>query len=73
MPSRNMQVRSTAACAIDRKTLETASAAYQAMTGQLPTSQDALLQEELIRVRVDGLEFATDGTIVVVPGGPCDE
>ena len=43
------------------------------MTGQLPTSHDAFLQEDLIRVRVDGLEFATDGTIVVVPGGPCDE
>jgi hypothetical protein len=60
-----------AACPIDRQTIETALEAYEILNGALPTSQQDLLDAQLIRELSVRYEITAEGAIVPAPGSPC--
>lgn len=61
----------TQVCAVDLKTMQTAVDAYLAITGAMPTSEDDLVTQGLIREPSAGVDVAADGTVMPAPGGPC--
>lgn len=60
-----------AACDIDRQTLETVVAAYEALNGTPPTSQDDLIADKWIEEASPRFLITPDGLIVASPGSPC--
>ncbi len=61
----------TAACTIDRQTLESAVETYELLNGALPTSQQELLDTQMIREPSVRYEVSDDGVVVAAPGSPC--
>jgi hypothetical protein len=62
---------SDAACTIDRQTLESAVEAYELLNGALPTSQQELLDTQMIREPSVRFEVSADGAVISSPGSPC--
>ena len=60
-----------AACVIDRQTFETAVEAYELLNGALPTSQQQLLDAQMIREPSERFEVSADGAVIPAPGSPC--
>ena len=60
-----------AACSIDRETLGTAVQAYELLNGALPTSQQDLLDAQMIREVSVRYEISADGVVVPAAGSPC--
>jgi hypothetical protein len=60
-----------AACTVDHQTLQTAIDAYEMLNGALPTSQQDLLDAQMIRELSVRFEVSADGVIVQAPGSPC--
>ena len=60
-----------AACTIDRETLGTAVQAYELLNGALPTSQQDLLDAQMIREVSVRYEISADGVVVPAAGSPC--
>ncbi len=60
-----------AACTIDLQSLQGASEVYAALHGSLPTSQDDLIDAQIIRERSVRFEISAEGDIVPAPGSPC--
>jgi hypothetical protein len=62
---------SDAACTIDRQTLESAVETYELLNGALPTTQQELLDAQVIRELSARFDVTADGTVVPTAGGPC--
>ena len=62
---------SDAACALDRRTLEAAVEAYELLNGALPTSQQELLEAQVIRELSIRFEVDAAGAVIPAPAGPC--
>jgi hypothetical protein len=62
---------SAVACTVDRQTLETAAEAYAALNSAAPTSQQDLLDAQMIRELSVRFEISADGAVVPAPGSPC--
>jgi hypothetical protein len=62
---------SDAACTIDRQTLESAVLTYEVLNGALPTSQQELIDAQVIRELSVRYDVTADGTVVAATGGPC--
>ena len=62
---------SDAACAVDRQTLATAIEAYELLNGALPTSQQELLDAQVIRELSVRFDITPEGALVPGPGSPC--
>lgn len=62
---------SDAACTIDRQTLDSAVEAYELLNGALPTSQQDLLDAQLIREPSVRFEVTADGAVMASPASPC--
>ncbi len=62
---------SGAACGVDRRTLELAAETYELLTGSAPTSQQELLDAQIIRELSVRFEIGADGTVVPAPASPC--
>ncbi len=62
---------SVAACTIDRETLGTAVQAYELLNGALPTSQQDLLDAQMIREVSVRYDISADGVVVPAAGSPC--
>lgn len=60
-----------AACAVDRQTLEIAVETYGLLEGSLPTSQQDLVDAQMIRELSPNFEVGTDGVVITAPGSPC--
>lgn len=60
-----------AACTLDRQTLQSAVDTYELLNGALPTSQQDLLDAQMIRELSVRFEVSTGGDIVPAPGSPC--
>lgn len=60
-----------AACDIDRQTIEMAVDAFYATTGADPTSEQDLVDAQILQDVVLGWDIAADGSIVPAPGGAC--
>lgn len=60
-----------AACDIDRRTLETASQMYEALTGAPPASQTDLIDRQLIQELSPRFEISDGGSVVAIATGPC--
>ncbi len=60
-----------AACTIDLQTLESAVEVYEVLNGALPTSQQELLDAQMIREPSVRFEVSAEGVIVPAPGSPC--
>ena len=60
-----------AACDIDQQTLQTAIETYEILNGALPTSQQDLLDAQMIRELSVRFEITPDGGLVPGPGSPC--
>ena len=60
-----------AACTIDRQTLDTAVETYELLNGALPTSQQDLLDAQMIREMSVRYEISAEGVVVPAPGSPC--
>ncbi len=60
-----------AACTLDRQTLESAVEAYELLNGALPTSQQDLLDTQMIRELSVRFEISADGTVVPAAASPC--
>jgi hypothetical protein len=63
---------SDAACTLDRQTLENAVETYELLNGAVPTSQQELLDAQVIREPSTRFDVAADGAVVPVPGTTCD-
>ena len=62
---------STAACAVDRQTLETAMEAYELLNGAVATSQQDLLDAQMILEPSPRFLIDATGTVVPAPGSAC--
>ncbi len=60
-----------AACTIDRQTLQVAVEAYELLNGTLPTTQQELLDAQMIRELSVRFEITAEGAVVAAPGSPC--
>ena len=60
-----------AACTIDQQTLQSAADAYELLNGAVPTSQQELVDAQLIRELSVRFDVNADGIIVPAPGSPC--
>lgn len=60
-----------AACSVDHQTIQTAVEAYELLNGALPTSQQELIDAQLIREPSVRFEISPDGVVVASPGSPC--
>lgn len=60
-----------AACVTDLQSLQGATEMYLALNGTLPTSQDDLIDAQLIQERSVRFEISPEGDIVPAPGSPC--
>jgi hypothetical protein len=60
-----------AACSLDQQTIQTAVDTYELLNGGLPTSQQELVDAELIREPSVLFEISPDGAVVASPGSPC--
>lgn len=60
-----------AACTVDRQTLELAVETYELLNGALPTTQQELLDAQMIRELSVRFEIADDGAVVPASGSPC--
>jgi hypothetical protein len=61
----------TAVCPIERQTLATAVDAYEVLNGELPTSQQQLLDAQLILELSQRYEVTAEGAVVPAPASPC--
>ncbi len=59
------------ACTVDRQTLEAAVQSYEILNGALPTSQQDLLDAQMVRELSARFEISAEGAIVAAPGSPC--
>ena len=59
------------ACTVDRQTLEAAVQSYEILNGALPTSEQQLLDAQMIRELSVRFEISAEGAIVAAPGSPC--
>ena len=62
---------SAAACTIDRQTLDTAVETYELLNGAMPTSQQELLDAQMIREMSVRYDISPEGAVVPAPGSPC--
>lgn len=62
---------SDVACTVDRQTLELATQSYEILNGAFPTSQQDLLDAQMISELSVRFEISGDGTVVPAPGSPC--
>ena len=62
---------SDTACTIDRQTLESAVETYELLNGALPTTQQDLLDAQMIRELSVRYEVTADGAVVPGTGSPC--
>jgi hypothetical protein len=60
-----------AACTLDQQTLQSAVDTYELLNGALPTSQQELLDAQMIRELSVRFEVSAEGVIVPAPGSPC--
>jgi hypothetical protein len=60
-----------AACSIDHQTIQTAVETYELLNGVLPTSQQELVEAQLIREPSVRFEVSPEGAVVASPGSPC--
>jgi len=60
-----------AACSVDHQTIQTAVEAYELLNGALPTSQQELVDAQLIREPSVRFEISPEGAVVASPGSPC--
>ena len=60
-----------AACGADRQTLATAVEVYAVMNGAPPSSQQDLLDAQMVTELSPWFEITTEGEIVPAPGSPC--
>jgi hypothetical protein len=60
-----------AACAADRQTMVTAIETYELLNGALPTSQQELLDAQIIRELSVRFEITPEGALVPGPASPC--
>jgi len=60
-----------AACELDQQTLQSAIDTYEILNGALPTSQQDLMDAQMIRELSVRFEIAPDGSLVPGPGSPC--
>jgi hypothetical protein len=60
-----------AACDLDHRMLEDASALYLALNGSPPATQQALVDAQILTEPSARFEITADGAIVPAPGGPC--
>ncbi len=66
VPVANQQV-----CGVERQTLETAIDAYEALTGDLPTSEADLVDQGLLREETSSYDLDATGAIVPSAGSNC--
>lgn len=59
------------ACTLDRQILEAATESYEILNGALPTSQQDLLDTQMIRELSVRFEISAEGAVVAAPGSPC--
>lgn len=59
------------ACTVDRQTLAAAVESYEILNGALPTSQQDLLDAQMIREWSVRFEISAEGAVVAAPGSPC--
>jgi len=62
---------SAAACTVDRQTLELAADAYELLNRATATSQQDLLDAQMILEPSPWFSVDADGSVVPAPGGPC--
>ena len=60
-----------AACSVDLQTIQAAVEAYELLNGALPTSQQELVDAQLIREPSVRFEINSEGAVVASPGSPC--
>lgn len=60
-----------AACTADRQALQAATETYEILNGTLPTSQQELLDAQMIREVSVRFEITAEGDIVAAPGSLC--
>jgi hypothetical protein len=60
-----------AACSVDHQTIQTAVEAYELLNGALPTSQQELVDAQLMREPSVRFEISPEGAVVASPGSPC--
>jgi hypothetical protein len=60
-----------AGCSVDHETIQTAVEAYELLNGELPASQQELVDAQLIREPSVRFEIGPDGAVVASPGSPC--
>lgn len=60
-----------AACTVDRQNLQLAAESYEILNGALPTSQQELLDAQIIRELSVRFEITAEGAVVAAPGSPC--
>lgn len=62
---------SDAGCDLDRSTLTTAIELFVALNGEPPTSEQELVDAQMIREPTENYDIDADGEIVAPPGSPC--
>ena len=62
---------SSAGCDLDRATLATAIELFVALNGEPPTSEQDLVEAQMIVEPTDDYDIDLDGEIVTQPGSPC--
>lgn len=62
---------SGAACTVDRRTLELAADAYELLNGAAATSQQDLLDAQMILEPSPWFSMDADGDVVPTSGSPC--
>jgi hypothetical protein len=60
-----------AACTLDRQALEAAAETYELLNSAVPTSQQDLLDAQMIREPSIRFDISADGAVVPAPGSPC--
>ncbi|HUS43103.1 MAG TPA: hypothetical protein VMY16_10580 [Ilumatobacteraceae bacterium] len=59
------------ACTIDRQTLESAVETYELLEGAVPSSQQELLDAQMIGEQSVRYDISADGVVVPAPGSIC--
>jgi len=59
------------ACDLELQMLQTAADTFFALTGSLPTTEQELVDEGLLREPSELFDLTADGELVAVPAGPC--
>ena len=62
---------SSAGCDLDRSTLTTAIELFVALNGEPPTSEQELVDVQMIVEPTENYDIDADGDIVAPPGSPC--